>query len=108
MRIFDAINEIIARAGKEISIVLIEPQGGEDLVIRPDIPQFNKNIVDQTRIPVIKVSSSNNIQDTHTFEHIQAAHGMYIWAFYDMEKPAIYTMTSGPIVASVDSNTTTS
>lgn len=78
IRIFDAMNEITARAGKDIICVLIEAENDEDLIIRPDIPQFSKNVVDKTRIPVIKVSSSNNIADTKTFEHIQAVNGMYV------------------------------
>ncbi len=77
-RILDALNQIVGRAEKEIACVLIEPEHGEDLVIRPDIPQFNQNIVGKTQVPVIKVSSSNNIADTQTFEHIQTIDGMYV------------------------------
>ncbi len=99
-RILDAMHEISVRTGKELIFVLIEPENWEDLVVRPDIPQFSKNIVDQTRIPVIKISSSNDLASTQTFWHIKAIDGMYIGDFYDGKKPVVYTMTSGPIVAS--------
>lgn len=95
-----AIDAITARAGEDILLVLVVPEKGEDLIIRPDIPQFSKNIVGQTRLPVTKIASSNTKNKTMVFDHIQTVYGVSAAPFYDMEPPSYLMMTDGPIVAS--------
>ncbi len=75
-KISAAIDELTGRFGSDLILVLIEPENGEDLIIRPDIPQFSKNIVQQTKTPITKIASGNNKDNTKTFGYAHAIDGV--------------------------------